>query len=311
MEPRKVIQFGNSSYVVTLPQEWVKKNKLDKSNYVNIAENGNHIIISTLKEKIEKRAIIDLNNKPLKIFNRELISYYLKNYKYIEIKCENCLEKIEEIRILKEKLSSVEIVEIGPERVVLKDLTSPEEMKLDVMIDEIVEMQKIIFKELCKEEVNSFLIKKLDSNINRLTFLAWKCINYNLDMWKEPQEVKNAIYYWRIVASFEATGDIVKRLARYLKEVEKGDQQSKINEVIQNVDQYYIFLTSLLKPNVNVSNNLKVYLDKKQSLLKEFEDLREDMQKDLNLYFVITQLLKDILGQLDNVLISIIDLNCN
>ena len=85
MEPRKIIQFGNSSYVVTLPQEWIKKNKLEKGQYVNLSENNNYIILATQPLEEEKKAEINLDDKPLKVFNRELISYYLKNYKYIKI----------------------------------------------------------------------------------------------------------------------------------------------------------------------------------------------------------------------------------
>mgnify|MGYP001595550262 FL=1 len=38
--------------------------------------------------------------------------------------------------------------------------------------------------------------------------------------------------------------------------------------------------------------------------------MRAKFNEDINLYLVISQLLKDILGQLDTVLISVIDINC-
>ncbi len=310
MESRKIIQFGNSSYVITLPQDWIKKNNLLKGENINLAQNNNYIILSTDTEKKEKIAEINLQGKPLKIFNRELISYYLKNFKYIKIKCENCIEKLEEIRVLKEKLSSVEIVEVNKDYILLKDLSSPDELKLERLMDEIIQMEKILFEELMKNMNNekSFLIKKLDSNINRLTFLAFKAINYNLDVWKDPDQVKDTIHYWRIVSSFEAIGDIIKRVSRYTKDIDE-DKIIYINETIFNVSEYFNFITSLLTKDVNLDNNLKLYLDKKQSLLMEFETLREKLNENLNLYLVITQLLKDILGLLDTVLISIIDLN--
>lgn len=309
MEPRKIIQFGNSSYVVTLPQDWIKKNKLEKGEFVNLTENNNYIILSPKPQEIEKKAQINLDEKPLKIFNRELISYYLKNYKYIQINCTDCIEKLEEIRVLKEKLSSIEIVEINKEYILLKDLSSPSELKICPLIDEIIQMEKILFEELTSDkEKKSFLIKKLDSNINRLTFLAWKAINYNLDVWQNPHQVKDAIHYWRIVASFESIGDIIKRLSRYTTDIPKN-QNENINKIIIEVAEYFAFVTSLLDEDINLDPNLKLYLDKKQSLLRQFETLREHLDGNLNLYLVITQLLKDILGQLDSVVISIIDIN--
>ena len=54
---------------------------------------------------------------------------------------------------------------------------------------------------------------------------------------------------------------------------------------------------------------MKLHLDKKQSLLKDLEKLRENMGNNLNSYLVIAQLLKDIIGQLETITVSIIDLN--
>lgn len=311
MEPRKIIQFGNSSYVITLPLTWIKKYNLNKGDIVNLAENEDSIILSLEKETQEKTAIISLDDMPLKLFNKELISYYLKNYKYLKITCEDCIEKLDEIRVLKEKLSSVEITEIHKDYILLKDLTSPAELNIHKLIGEIIEMEKILFQELRKDgdRNKQFLISSLDSNINKLTFLAYKAINYNLDVWKNPNEVKDTIHYRRLVASFERVGDIIKRLARYLKSDKKYTQAVNLN--IENLENYFTFLTSLIEPNPNLDNNLKIYLDKKQSLLREFEDLRVQFDDDINQFLVITQLFKDIVGQLDTVVLSVIDLNCN
>ncbi|NCC70861.1 hypothetical protein EOM09_04720 [bacterium] len=85
MQERKVIKFGNSSYVFTLPLEWVKLHNLDENGGINLIETKNSITIMPSLKRLEKKASLNINEKPLKIFNRELISYYLKNYKYIEI----------------------------------------------------------------------------------------------------------------------------------------------------------------------------------------------------------------------------------
>ena len=143
MEPRKVIKFGNSSYVVTLPFEWVKSNNLDKSNSVYVTENKDCLILSLNKENKAKQAEINIDDMPLKLFNRKLISYYLKNFKYIKISGENVIEKLEEIRVLKEKLSSIEIVEINQNYVMLKDLTSPNELNISKIIIEEINLNEI------------------------------------------------------------------------------------------------------------------------------------------------------------------------
>jgi len=155
-----------------------------------------------------------------------------------------------------------------------------------------------------------FLIKNLDKNINKLSFLAYKAINYNLDTLKNSDEVKNEINYWRIISSLESIGDIIKRIARYLKSA-TNEHNHHINLNLKNLKTFFTFITDLLSFNskVNFENNLKLYFDKKQSLLREFELLRDNFKDNLNLFLVITQLLKDILGKLDEIILSVIDLN--
>ncbi|MCA9495468.1 MAG: hypothetical protein KC589_00875 [Nanoarchaeota archaeon] len=310
MEPRKVIKFGNSSYVVTLPYEWVLKNKLEKGSTVNIIENDSCLLVSLNKDKKENIIELSIDNKPLKLFNRELISCYLKNFEYIKIVGKDIMERLEEIRVLNEKLSSIEIVEINPDFILLKDLTNPSDLDVKSTVFKIIEMEKVLFDELIKEDKKKsyFLITTLDKNINKLTFLSYKALNYNLSALYNVKQAKNSIHYWRIVSAFESIGDIIKRISRYLKN-ETNEHNHYITDALVEVKEFFQFVTNLLNEGVKLENNLKLHLDKKQSLLRELEGLRGKLQDDLNLYLVITQLFKDIIGQLEEVVLSVIDLN--
>lgn len=310
MDSRKVIKFGNSSFVVTLPNDWVKKNSLSKESQVNISENNNSLIVSVDNVNMEKVAQIDANSKPLKLLNREIISYYLKNYLTIKVNGKNIIEKLEEIKVIKEKLSSVEIVEIHKDSIVLKDLTSYRKLNVLDLIHEIIEMEKILFDELVNDKTDNkhYFISSLDSNVNKLNFLGKKAINHNLDNFVAPQEIRDTIHYWRIIESLEHMGDKIKRLARYLKDIKEPQKKEKINQTILNIKEFFTFVTSLLNADVNLDNNLKLHLDKKQSLMMEFEELRDILKDELTLYLVITQLFKDLVGEMDNVILSVIDL---
>lgn len=312
MEQRKIIQFGNSSHVITLPQDWLKENDLSKGDVLNLSENNDSLIITSVnKNKEDKIAEISFDKIPLKLFNKELISYYLKNYKYIKIKSENAIDKLEQIRVLKDKLSSVEITEINQEYIMLKDLTSPNELNTHKLTNEIVQMEKVIYTELKKNidgKSKYFLITNLDKNINKLTFLAYKAINYNLDTWKNPGEVKDTLHIRKVISSLERNGDILKRISRYLKD--DAEVTKKFSPIIEEIGNYYEFVTDLLNPETNFEENLKLYLDKKQSILKSLDFSRNKFTDNLNLYLVVSQLLKDSLGQMDLILLAIIDLRC-
>lgn len=311
MEPRKIIKFGNSSHVITIPQEWLESNNLQKGDSLNVVEKPESLLVTLQTKKEEKRAMLSIDNKPLKLFNKELLSYYLKNYRIIEIYGKNIHERLDEITRFKEKISSVEITEITKEKIVLRDLTSPHELNLNQLIGEIVDMQNLFFEKLCQENIKenySFLIQ-LDKNINKLTFLSHKSINYNLESLEDITKVKGAIHYWRITSNLEEQGDILKRIARYLKN-ESNEHNHFIAGTIKKIKEYFNFITELLdiEDQKEFDKNLEIYLDKKQTLLREIEELRGKLLDDLNLFLVISQLFKDILGKLDSVILSIIDL---
>lgn len=313
MESRKIIKFGNSSYVVTIPADWMQRNNLEKGSEVFLEENNSVISIFPKLEKDERRAKINIDDKPLKLLNKEIISYYLKNFDFIELHGKDIISKLDEIKVIKDKLSSVEMVEIQKDKIVLEDLTDTENLKINNLINDIIEMEKILFDELAKisTENKHYLISNLDSNINKLTFLSYKAINHCLNNSNNKSNTGEVIHYWRIVSSLEHIGDKIKRIVRYLKDRENTTEAHHISLVIEEIKEYFTFITSLMNKNVKLDNNLKLYLDKKQSLLIQFERLRGDLQEDITLYLVITQLFKDLLGEIDNIVLSIVDIRNN
>jgi phosphate uptake regulator len=310
MEQRKIIKFGNSSYVVTLPQEWLEEHGLEKGDSLHLSQGTNSLVFSTnSKSEMNKKAVISIDKKQLKLFNKELLSYYLKNYKTIEIVGESVLDRLEEIKRFREKISSVEITEITKEKVVLRDLTSPSELQLDSLLKELFDMEKLFFDELCSGDMKTkfhFLVE-LDSNINKLSFLSYKSINYSLQAQDDLQKVCGAIHYWRVISSIEEIGDILKRVARYLRN-DKNNYSPLITTIVAKIKAYFIFITDLFLKEGEFENDLDVYLDKKQTLLREIEELRSKFSKDMNLYLVLSQLFKDVLGKLDTIVLSVIDL---
>src|SRR3989344_7551729 len=88
MESRKLIKFGNSSHVVSLPTSWLKKNNLNKGNTVFLKENGDDLIVSyALKEELREQTAITINsdNQDRECLAREIVSAYLHRFNTINI----------------------------------------------------------------------------------------------------------------------------------------------------------------------------------------------------------------------------------
>ena len=76
MELRKLIKFGTSSFVVSIPRPWINKNKLVKGDLIYFNENGNNELVLSARENNDKkklsRIVIDTKNKPLQTIRREI-----------------------------------------------------------------------------------------------------------------------------------------------------------------------------------------------------------------------------------------------
>src|SRR3989338_235979 len=114
MEYRKLINFGNTSLVVSIPKEWTTLHKLKKGDFIYIEQAPESITLFP-KEKDEKREekeyTIDVDGVPLETIKRRAITAYIENYDSILFTGKSILKKSQEIRdILIKNFIAMEIV---------------------------------------------------------------------------------------------------------------------------------------------------------------------------------------------------------
>src|SRR3989344_5839866 len=88
METRKIISFGNSSYVISMPKAWIRENRLKKGDLLNIEEKKDELLIypgQNDKKEEPKRIMIEIDGKDISLIRTEVVSAYLTNYDIIEI----------------------------------------------------------------------------------------------------------------------------------------------------------------------------------------------------------------------------------
>ena len=69
MDYRKLIKFGESSHVISLPASWIRKNNLKKGDHIYFEENGNNELVITAEikkfEPEQQEITIDIDGKDL------------------------------------------------------------------------------------------------------------------------------------------------------------------------------------------------------------------------------------------------------
>ena len=82
MEFRKLIGFGKSSFVVSIPKNWTQKNKLNKGDIIYLREEDNALVLSAKEKRLikePKRITIRTESKSVEKLQAEIIAAYLEN----------------------------------------------------------------------------------------------------------------------------------------------------------------------------------------------------------------------------------------
>ena len=288
---RKLIKFGNSSHIVSLPNYWVKKNKLKKGDLIYFEENGNsELVLSSELKKVgqeSKEITIDINNKEFDEIKREVHSAYINNFTTINVVGRNINDRELEVRKIINNLMAAEIVEQSENRITIRDFLDINKISIDNLvrkIDILIRSMLIDYKNnISKEKFES--IYRRDHNINKLTFLVYRAVKYsinnpemakvyNLDNWK-------LMNYWQLVDRLERIGDEVKRIARSLRDINLGNKEfKKLIEILGKVENFYVGVMNAY--NKQDISSLHKVLKFKDELLKDCDNYFNDYKrKDL------------------------------
>ncbi len=233
METRKLISFGSSSYVISLPKTWVSQNRLEKGDSLYVEEKSNELIITSgdsEKQKEVKEKQIDCSGKPIEKIKCELFAAYLNNYNIIE------LRQLDEERIMKVKemlqgLAGLEILEQTSDKIIAKDLINIKEVSIKALMRRIdIIIRSMMDDAMTSDQKNN--VKSLydrDEDINRLHYLVRRIITAALEDQKISRlfetEPKDILLDWEVALRLEKIGDNLKRINKCISKSKIEDKK--------------------------------------------------------------------------------------
>ena len=287
LEPRRLIKFGNSSFIVSLPKEWVERNNLKKGDWIYVRENDDSEIVLFPKERkisAEERQIeINISDKDLDIIKKEIASAYVNNYSLIKVTGKNLKQNSNQIKEIIGPLTGMEILEQNPKEIIIKDFLNVETISPKKVIRRLDNMIRAIFEDLkegmkepqFRKEILDEILED-DKNINKLYFLILKLTKMGLNK-QELMKLIEMSYdemssaQW-LAMSIEYLGDDLKRIARFLT---KAKLNSKQKECLKNncslIEE--CFIKAMTAYHKNEPELAKEVLGKKQAVLKEVDKL--------------------------------------
>ncbi len=183
IETRKVQKTGGSTYIISLPREWIDKHGIQVKDTIGILSqpDGNLLItpyISSEKLIREKKFDIDEIKNSDFLF-RLLVGAYIMGYNIIEVKSSKKIEsKIRDTVINFRKITiGTEIIEETDNNIIIKDLLDPKEMPFEKTIRRMYILANGMHEDALKalETEDKRLAEKViesDDEIDRLNWLV-------------------------------------------------------------------------------------------------------------------------------------------
>ena len=298
MEYRKLISFGKSSFVVSLPKSWVMQNKLKKGDFIYFDESGSELVLQPRGEKVdeEKEKVIFVDGKTIARIGREVSAAYIMNYRQIVLKGAEIKNKIKDLQLVIQNLIALEIMEQTSDTMVAKDFLNMDKVNLVELLRKMDVVTRTMFQESCKifVEDNYDNINERDKDVNRLYFLLYRASLYNmLNPMKAIKNLKmNMIELLRIQNLgfyMEAIADEVRRTVRYVRLLKiVPAKQKEIETLLKKLNEYYLeTMKATHTKNIELALQLS---EMKTTFDKELDLLEKDVQKVENLNQVVNRI---------------------
>jgi len=268
MEYRKVQVTGKSTYVVSLPKKWVKKNELDKSSVVILEELENGIFLRVPHAK-EKKIEINVKNLRVEEASRLLIAKYIQGFnvvkfkspKFIEPEIKSALKKTSHLLIGMETFgeTSNEIIF----RMLMRECEDVSKAIERMHNMSFSSLRNVIMYIKDKPRSNNILrdVISMDNEIDKFYFFILRHLS--------TIQVKEAIVFVIVAKSIERLSDHVERIARILLE----------NNKTNYFEIYETLITLYGKVNLALKSRSQKIANEIIEEVKKFEEEYEKLSK--------------------------------
>ncbi|MCK4995339.1 MAG: AbrB/MazE/SpoVT family DNA-binding domain-containing protein [Thermoplasmatales archaeon] len=293
MEIRRVQKTGGSSYVITLPKEWIKSSNIKKNDPLGMINQSDGTLVITPKmiekkqESIKFFKVDDKTNQ--KYFLRQLVGAYIAGYNSIEIRSKERMPI--SIRTSIGKFTQItigqEVIEETDTLIIIKDLLKPAEMPFNSTI----KRMHLIVKSMHEDAMNALQTgnKKIaeeilsrDNDVDRLHWLVARQHNIiiqNLGL-LEKMNITIAITstYFLISKIIERMGDHVVRISQNILNLMDKNLDKRITEKIKTASDQAIntlnkSVGAFFRKDISASNKNIEAMKKLEKLCEEINEM--------------------------------------
>lgn len=248
METRNIIKSGPSSYVVSLPMGWVRKNKLKKGDPLFMEEHDNKISYSSGEEAEEesKSLTINVDGRSDENIVKVLKSAYLTNYNIFTLHGDSIKDRAAAFREMLHQLVAVEIMEQTSSKIVAHEMLDKKKNSPEKIIRRMDMILRGIFEDIGLSIGNKSSpanVSDRELDLNRLHLLAQRLVinalgtpSYALELKKSNFEI---LMEFKMIGFLEMIGDSLKECSKVSHTIRQFDAFNSLSEKYLDVISAY------------------------------------------------------------------------
>jgi phosphate uptake regulator len=313
MKVRKLQLVGGSSYMVSLPKDWISMHNLQQGDEVILRELDEFIVLQPQKGKREEIKVLvqKIPRYDPKFMKRFIEAIYSLGVDKIIIEDEKIGEFVTDISEISHRYIGVEVLDVAVNRIVLHCFTIPDFDVLTIIkrmfqiIDGLLgEIERAMMNDYSEEEFVSFekRIRRYEEDLDRLYLLAVRLVNRGMKKiviseWDELRFLLGS----RMVAKFlEEISDLLLILSKYLKDYDLEVRNKLVDPMMKLDDAFRSGFNSFSTSNIEVAEE---FIEKVEQINIELQNyIREDKDGDI---------LKELMLQICRMLESIGEISFN
>jgi len=307
-ETRKIQFTGKSSYIVSLPKQWIMELGLKQGDQIRMVRKGSstlELYPPKFESRIQKKenAVIEIDGEEeASSIVRKLISLYFLGYKTINVKPKNGRLSGHQRNAVKEAVKRMlmgsEIIADSSVGITVQVLVNLLELSVDGAFKRMIHLAKSMSNDalLAVKENNLELAQEVintDDEVDRFGFYIIRQLKIaiqNEHMLKEMglRNARNCLGYRLVVKNIERTGDHAAFIAKDLLEFKKPVKK----EILQKIQEMNEFCLSVLddaclalfKEDYNQAEKIITKTDEVIKFEKKVRDASKLLKDDEEIY---------------------------
>jgi phosphate uptake regulator len=293
MEIRRVQLTGGSSYIITLPKEWINTFHIKKNDPLGIHVQSDGTLLLTPKmtqEQHQKVKEFDVSRIPKPTYLlQQLIGAYIAGYTSLKITSPSRLPTAVQniVRSFTQLVIGSEVIEETDSSVTLKDLISPTEMPFDQTIKRMYIIVKRMHEDIIramhdKDKILAADVISRDNDVDRLHWFVARQYNILLQnaslAGKMNITIQTALTCFLISRIIERIGDHIVRISENIPNlIDYNLDKKSITRIITagnlSLDIFNKSISSFFKKDIKASNETFESLDALELLCEEISTL--------------------------------------